>query len=162
MGKQMNLVAVEQRGPYAQFYNRINGSLVVAVELSNRATYTENATYVLRVAEAVEDFLEELVDRSIAVNIAHRRLFDVTIVNVTPLHKTIHLVNDGRIMARIQEYSALDALNNLSLENKIGAAVEDYVRTIRKRVQSQQKANRYQAGRNPAKKDYGAFQPRYK
>ena len=162
MGKQMNLVAVEQRGPYAQFYNRINGSLVVAVELSNRATYTENATYVLSVAEAVEDFLEELVDRSIAVNTAHRRLFDVTIVHVTPLHKTVHLVKGGRIMARIQEYSTLDTLNNLSLENKIGAAVEDYIRAIRKRNEKQVKRNCYQVGRNPAKKDYGAFQPRYK
>lgn len=65
-------------------------------------------------------------------------------------------------MARLQEYNTRDALNNLSLENKIGAAVEDYVRAIRKRVQMQQKTNRYQTGRNPSKKDYGAFQPRYK
>ncbi len=162
MGRQMNLVAVEQRGPYAQFYNKINGSLVVAVELSNRATYSENSAYILRVAEAVEEFLEELVDRSIAVNTAHRRLYDVTVVSVNPLHKTIHLVKGGRIMARLQEYNTRDALNNLSLENKIGAAVEDYVRAIRKRVQMQQKINRYQTGRNPSKKDYGAFQPRYK
>ncbi len=45
-------------------------------------------------------------------------------------------------MARLQEYNTGDALNNLSLENKIGDAVKDYTREIRKRIQSQKKTNR--------------------
>ena len=35
-------------------------------------------------------------------------------------------------MARLQEYHRNDALNNLSLENKIGVAVEDYLKAIGK------------------------------
>ena len=159
MGKQLNLVHVQQAGAYVQFFNRVDGSPVALIELSNKATYTENTAYIFRVAEAVEDFLEELVDRSIPVNAAHRMLTLVTVVNVDALNKTVHLVKGGRIMARVREYSRTDALNNLSLENKIGAAVEDYVRAIEKRIKNSRNIN-YQVGRNPRKKDYGAFQPK--
>lgn len=72
MGKELNLVHVQQSGAIIQFYNKVDGSCVVMIELSPRATYTENTTYIFSVAEAVEQFIEELVDRSIAVNAAHR------------------------------------------------------------------------------------------
>ena len=102
-------------------------------------------------AEAVEDFIEELVDRSIAVNTAHRVLTEVTIVNVTSVNKTIHLVKGGRIMARINQYHRNDAANNMSLELKIGAAVEDYVKAITRRLKTKSNT-KYQTGRNPVKK----------
>ena len=156
MGKQLNLVHVQQNGTIIQFYNKADGRCVVMIELSPQATYTENTTYIFSVAEAVEQFIEELVDRSIAVNAAHRVLTVVTVVNVTSIHKTVHMVKGGRIMARVQEYSRNDALNNLSLENKIGAAVEDYLKAIGKRL----KNTNYQIGRNPKVKDYGAFRSR--
>ncbi len=159
MGKQLNLVHVQQNGTIIQFYNKADGRCVVMIELSPRATYTENTTYIFSVAEAVEQFIEELVDRSIAVNAAHRVLTVVTVVNVTSIHKTVHMVKGGRIMARIQEYSRNDALNNLSLENKIGAAVEDYLKVIGKRLKNTKNTN-YQIGRNPKVKDYGAFRSR--
>ena len=95
----------------------------------------------------------------IAVNAAHRALTVVTVVNVTSIHKTVHMVKGGRIMARIQEYHRNDALNNLSLENKIGAAVEDYLKAIGKRLKNTRNIN-YQTGRNPKMKDYGAFRSR--
>ena len=158
MGKQLHLVYVQQNGAYVQFFNRVDGSPVAMIELSVRATYTENTAYVFRVAEAVEEFIEELVDRSIPVNAAHRMLTLVTVVNVDALNKTVHLVKGGRIMGRIREYNRADALNNLSLENKIGAAVEDYVRTMQRRMKNNRN-NKYQVGVNPRKKDYGAFQP---
>ncbi len=159
MGKQLNLVHVQQSGTIIQFFNKADGRCVVMIELSPRATYTENTTYIFSVAEAVEQFIEELVDRSIAVNAAHRALTVVTIVNVTSVHKTVHMVKGGRIMARIQEYNRSDALNNLSLENKIGAAVEDYLKAIGKRLKNTKNTN-YQIGRNPKVKDYGAFRSR--
>ena len=87
MGKQLNLVHVQQNGTIIQFYNKADGRCVVMIELSPRATYTENTTYIFSVAEAVEQFIEELVDRSIAVNAAHRVLTVVTVVNVTSIHK---------------------------------------------------------------------------
>ena len=159
MSKPLNLVHVQQNGTIIQFYNKADGRCVVMIELSPRATYTENTTYIFSVAEAVEQFIEELVDRSIAVNAAHRVLTVVTVVNVTSIHKTVHMVKGGRIMARIQEYSRNDALNNLSLENKIGAAVEDYLKAIGKRLKNTKNTN-YQIGRNPKVKDYGAFRSR--
>ena len=159
MGKQLNLVCVQQSGTVIQFYNKADGVVIAMIELSPKATYMENTAYIFRVAEAVEQFIEELVDRSIAVNAAHRVLTMVTVMNVSVLHKTVHLVKGGRIMARIQEYNRADSLNNLSLENKIGAAVEDYIRCIGKRLKNTKNTN-YQAGRNPKIKDYGAFQPR--
>ena len=124
MGKQLNLVHIQQSGAFVQFFNKIDGSVIAVIELSSKANYTENTTYIFSVAEAVEDFIEELVDRSIAVNTAHRVLTEVTIVNVTSVNKTIHLVKGGRIMARINQYHRNDAANNMSLELKIGAAVE--------------------------------------
>ena len=130
MGKQLNLVHIQQSGAFVQFFNKIDGSVIAVIELSSKANYTENTTYIFSVAEAVEDFIEELVDRSIAVNTAHRVLTEVTIVNVTSVNKTIHLVKGGRIMARINQYHRNDAANNMSLELKIGAAVEDYVKAI--------------------------------
>lgn len=156
MGKQLNLVHIQQNGTIIQYFNKADGRCVVMIELSPQATYTENTTYIFSVAEAVEQFIEELVDRSIAVNAAHRVLTVVTVVNVTSIHKTVHMVKGGRIMARVQEYSRNDALNNLSLENKIGAAVEDYLKAIGKRL----KNTNYQIGRNPKVKDYGAFRSR--
>lgn len=159
MGKQLNLVHVQQNGPVIQFYNKADGRCIAMIELSTRATYTENTTYIFSVAEAVEDFIEELVDRSIAVNTAHRVLNLVTIVNVTAVNKTVHLVKGGRIMARINEYHRNDSANNISLELKVGAAVEDYVKAISKRLKLKTN-NKYQVGRNPVKKDYGAFKPR--
>lgn len=136
MGKQLNLVHIQQSGAFVQFFNKIDGSVIAVIELSSKANYTENTTYIFSVAEAVEQFIEELVDRSIAVNAAHRALTVVTVVNVTSIHKTVHMVKGGRIMARIQEYHRNDALNNLSLENKIGAAVEDYLKAIGKRLKN--------------------------
>lgn len=159
MGKQLNLVHIQQSGAFVQFFNKIDGSVIAVIELSSKANYTENTTYIFSVAEAVEQFIEELVDRSIAVNAAHRALTVVTVVNVTSIHKTVHMVKGGRIMARIQEYHRNDALNNLSLENKIGAAVEDYLKAIGKRLKNTRNTN-YQTGRNPKMKDYGAFRSR--
>ncbi len=159
MGKQLNLVYVQQNGAFIQFFNKIDGSAIAIIELSQRANYTENTTYIFSVAEAVEDFIEELVDRSIAVNTAHRVLNLVTIVNVTSVNKTVHLVKGGRIMARINEYHRNDSANNISLELKVGAAVEDYVKAMSKRTKLKTN-NKYQVGRNPVKKDYGAFKPR--
>ncbi|NBH35966.1 hypothetical protein D3Z58_21110, partial [Clostridiaceae bacterium] len=111
MGKQLNLVHIQQSGAFVQFFNKIDGSAIAIIELSQRANYTENTTYIFSVAEAVEDFIEELVDRSIAVNTAHRVLTLVTIVNVTSVNKTVHLVKGGRIMARINEYHRNDSAN---------------------------------------------------
>lgn len=159
MGKQLNLVHIQQNGAFIQFFNKIDGSAITVIELSQKANYTENTTYIFSVAEAVEDFIEELVDRSIAVNTAHRVLALVTIVNVTSVNKTVHLVKGGRIMARINEYHRNDSANNISLELKVGAAVEDYVKAIAKRLKAKTN-NKYQTGRNPVKKDYGAFKPR--
>jgi|InofroStandDraft_1065614.scaffolds.fasta_scaffold120891_1 predicted DNA-binding protein len=159
MGKQLNLVHIQQSGAFVQFFNKIDGSVIAVIELSSKANYTENTTYIFSVAEAVEDFIEELVDRSIAVNTAHRVLTEVTIVNVTSVNKTIHLVKGGRIMARINQYHRNDAANNMSLELKIGAAVEDYVKAITRRLKTKSNT-KYQTGRNPVKKDYGAFKPR--
>ena len=159
MGKQLNLVHIQQSGAFVQFFNKIDGSAIAIIELSQRANYTENTTYIFSVAEAVEDFIEELVDRSIAVNTAHRVLTEVTIVNVTSVNKTIHLVKGGRIMARINQYHRNDAANNMSLELKIGAAVEDYVKAITRRLKTKSNT-KYQTGRNPVKKDYEAFKPR--
>ena len=159
MSKPLNLVHVQQNGTIIQFFNKADGRCVVMIELSPQATYTENTTYIFSVAEAVEDFIEELVDRSIAVNTAHRVLTEVTIVNVTSVNKTIHLVKGGRIMARINQYHRNDAANNMSLELKIGAAVEDYVKAITRRLKTKSNT-KYQTGRNPVKKDYGAFKPR--
>ena len=136
MGKQLNLVHIQQSGAFVQFFNKIDGSVIAVIELSSKANYTENTTYIFSVAEAVEDFIEELVDRSIAVNTAHRVLTLVTIVNVTSVNKTIHLVKGGRIMARINQYHRNDAANNMSLELKIGAAVEDYVKAITRRLKT--------------------------
>lgn len=87
MGKQLNLVHVQQSGTVIQFYNKVDGFCVAMIELSRRATYTENTTYIFSVAEAVEQFIEELVDRSIAVNAAHRALTVVTIVKSLPFIK---------------------------------------------------------------------------
>ena len=151
MGKQLNLVYVQQNGAFIQFFNKIDGSAIAIIELSQRANYTENTTYIFSVAEAVEDFIEELVDRSIAVNTAHRVLNLVTIVNVTSVNKTVHLVKGGRIMARINEYHRNDSANNISLELKVGAAVEDYVKAMSKRTKLKTN-NKYQVGRNPVKK----------
>ena len=159
MGKQLNLVHIQQSGAFVQFFNKIDGSVIAVIELSSKANYTENTTYIFSVAEAVEDFIEELVDRSIAVNTAHRVLTEVTIVNVTSVNKTIHLVKGGRIMARINQYHRNDAANNMSLELKIGAAVEDYVKAITRRLKTKYNT-KYQTGRNPVKKDYEAFKPR--
>ena len=159
MGKQLNLVHIQQSGAFVQFFNKIDGSVIAVIELSSKANYTENTTYIFSVAEAVEDFIEELVDRSIAVNTAHRVLTEVTIVNVTSVNKTIHLVKGGRIMARINQYHRNDAANNMSLELKIGAAVEDYVKAITRRLKTKSNT-KYQTGRNPVKKDYEAFKPR--
>ena len=159
MGKQLNLVHIQQSGAFVQFFNKIDGSVIAVIELSSKANYTENTTYIFSVAEAVEDFIEELVDRSIAVNTAHRVLTEVTIVNVTSVNKTIHLVKGGRIMARINQYHRNDAANNMSLELKIGAAVEDYVKAITRRLKTKSNT-KYQTGRNPVKKAYGAFKPR--
>ena len=159
MGKQLNLVHIQQSGAFVQFFNKIDGSVIAVIELSSKANYTENTTYIFSVAEAVEDFIEELVDRSIAVNTAHRVLTEVTIVNVTSVNKTIHLVKGGRIMARIKQYHRNDAANNMSLELKIGAAVEDYVKAITRRLKTKSNT-KYQTGRNPVKKDYEAFKPR--
>ncbi|MEH2932940.1 hypothetical protein VSQ48_24235, partial [Candidatus Ventrimonas sp. KK005] len=159
MGKQLNLVHIQQNGAFIQFFNKIDGSVIAIIELSQRANYTENTTYIFSVAEAVEDFIEELVDRSIAVNTAHRVLTLVTIVNVTSVNKTVHLVKGGRIMARINEYHRNDSANNISLELKVGAAVEDYVKAISKRLKLKTN-NKYQVGRNPKIKDYEAFKPR--
>ena len=159
MGKQLSLVHVQQSGTIVQFYNKIDGRCIAMIELSRKATYTESTTYIFSVAEAVEQFIEELVDRSIAVNAAHRALTVVTVVNVTSIHKTVHMVKGGRIMARIQEYNRNDALNKLSLENKIGAAVEDYLKVMEKRLKNTKNTN-YQIGKNPRVKYYGAFKPR--
>ena len=159
MGKQLNLVHIQQSGAFVQFFNKIDGSAIAIIELSQRANYTENTTYIFSVAEAVEDFIEELVDRSIAVNTAHRVLNLVTIVNVTAVNKTVHLVKGGRIMARINEYHRNDSANNISLELKVGAAVEDYVKAITRRLKTKSNT-KYQTGRNPVKKDYEAFKPR--
>ena len=159
MGKQLNLVHIQQSGAFVQFFNKIDGSVIAVIELSSKANFTENTTYIFSVAEAVEDFIEELVDRSIAVNTAHRVLTEVTIVNVTSVNKTIHLVKGGRIMARINQYHRNDAANNMSLELKIGAAVEDYVKAITRRLKTKSNT-KYQTGRNPVKKDYEAFKPR--
>ena len=159
MGKQLNLVHIQQSGAFVQFFNKIDGSVIAVIELSSKANYTENTTYIFSVAEAVEDFIEELVDRSIAVNTAHRVLTEVTIVNVTSVNKTIHLVKGGRIMARINQYHRNGAANNMSLELKIGAAVEDYVKAITRRLKTKSNT-KYQTGRNPVKKDYEAFKPR--
>ena len=159
MGKQLNLVYIQQSGAFVQFFNKIDGSVIAIIELSSKANYTENTTYIFSVAEAVEDFIEELVDRSIAVNTAHRVLTLVTIVNVTSVNKTVHLVKGGRIMARINEYHRNDSANNISLELKVGAAVEDYVKAISKRIKLKTN-NKYQVGRNPKIKDYEAFKPR--
>ncbi len=159
MGKQLNLVHIQQNDTFIQFFNKIDGSVIAVIELSSKANYIENTTYIFSVAEAVEDFIEELVDRSIAVNTAHRVLTLVTIVNVTSVNKTVHLVKGGRIMARVNEYHRNDSANNISLELKVGAAVEDYVRAITRRLKSRTNT-KYQTGRNPVKKDYGAFKPR--
>ena len=64
MGKQLNLVHVQQNGTIIQFYNKADGCCVVMIELSPRATYTENTTYIFSVAEAVEQFIEELIQTS--------------------------------------------------------------------------------------------------
>ena len=129
MGKQLNLVYVQQSGTVIQFYNKVDGFCVAMIELSRRATYTENTTYIFSVAEAVEQFIAEPVDRAIAVNAAHRALTVVKVVNVT------------------------------GIENKIGAAVEDYLKVIGKRLKNTKNTN-YQIGRNPKVKDYGAFRSR--
>lgn len=101
MSKPLNLVHVQQNGAVIQFYNKADGRCIAMIELSTRATYTEITTYIFSVAEAVEQFIEELIDCSVAVNAAHRALMVVTIVNVTSVHKTVHMVKGGRIMARV-------------------------------------------------------------
>ena len=37
MGKQLNLVYVQQNGAFIQFFNKIDGSAIAIIELSQRA-----------------------------------------------------------------------------------------------------------------------------
>ena len=60
MGKQLNLVHIQQSGAFVQFFNKIDGSVIAVIELSSKANYTENTTYIFSVAEAVEDLLRNL------------------------------------------------------------------------------------------------------
>ena len=51
MGKQLNLVYVQQNGAFIQFFNKIDGSAIAIIELSQRANYTENTTYIFSVID---------------------------------------------------------------------------------------------------------------
>lgn len=157
MGKALSLVAVRQYGATVQFYNCLDGRQLVEILLSPQANYTENTEYVFKVADAVEDYLEEMVDRSIPVNTAHRPLVDVTVVPLTPSGKAVLAVKDKRQLVRFVEYAdPYNKMNNLSFQNKLAVACENYIRAITKR-RNAQKLKQFQIGRNPEQKDFGAL-----
>ena len=130
--------------------NCLDWQPVAEILLSNRGTYMENTRYIVRMASAVEEYLESLIDRSIEVNISYRVVAGVTMFEVTPFYKTVLQLKNKRVIARIQEYTSYDTMNNLSLENKVLAACEDYIVEVRKR--SEKKASmQYKKGMNPTR-----------
>ena len=150
MKQSYYLTEIVRYDPVVRFVNRLDWQPVAEILLSNRGTYMENTRYIVRMASAVEEYLESLIDRSIEVNISYRVVAGVTMFEVTPFYKTVLQLKNKRVIARIQEYTSYDTVNNLSLENKVLAACEDYIVEVRKR--SEKKASmQYKKGTNPTR-----------
>lgn len=130
MPKALNLVHVQQNGNIIEFYNKMDGRYLGGIELYANATYSDNTNHIFRVANCLEEYLEHLIDPNLPFRGSHRVLSLTTVVAVTPVHKTVHLVKGKRILARILEYSQYDTMNNLNLENGIAASCEDYMKAI--------------------------------